>query len=303
MYRLIWVCCVPSHLWYVLPKAATISHMRRKFFVICGAKGCNFQTWEENYLWYVLPKQKISHVARNLFVMCCQRLQISHTWRKLFVICIAKGCKYLTCEENYLQYHVAKGCKHHIWEERYLWYVLPKATDITYRKKTIRDMCCQRRQTVFKSGISVLGPKGPYPPKRWGQLINTGDSSVFDSWKPRFIWLLSCSLVFGLSRSLSAAAAGGCGSDWSLIHWEGPSSLNSVEDSVVSPFDLLGKKLSTDRSFLLHSAMITYQQYCASDHVLSIHETRTLIGPPYPISWYDIICSCYPENFCRHKYK
>ena len=52
---------------------------------------------------------------------------------------------------------------------------------------------------------------------------------------------------------------------------------------VVSHFDRLVKKLSIDRSFLLHSAMTTYQQYCASDHVLSIHETQTLIGPPYPI--------------------
>ena len=53
----------------------------------------------------------------------------------------------------------------------------------------------------------------------------------------------------------------------------GLSSLSLVEDPVVSPLDRLGKKLNIDRSFLLCSAMTTYQQYCASDHVLSIHET------------------------------
>ena len=83
----------------------------------------------------------------------------------------------------------------------------------------------------------------------------------------------------------------------------GLSSLSLVEDSVVSPLDPLGKKLSIDRSFPLRSAMTTYQQYCTSEHVLSIYETQTLIGSPYPIRWHDIIGSCYPEHFCRCKYK
>ena len=130
-----------------------------------------------------------------------------------------------------------------------------------------------------------------------------GNNRNYDSWKPRFIWLLSFSLVFGLSCSLSAAASGGEGSDWLLVDWERPSSLSLVEDSVVSLLDHLGKKLNIDRSFLLRSAMTTYQQYCASDHVLSIHETQTLIGSPYPIRRHDIIGSCYPEHFCRCKYK
>ena len=81
----------------------------------------------------------------------------------------------------------------------------------------------------------------------------------------------------------------------------GLSSLSLVEDSVVSPLDPLGKKLSTDRSFPLRSDMTTYQQYCASDHVLSIHETRTLIGSPYPVRRHDIIGSRYQEHFCRYK--
>ena len=72
--------------------------------------------------------------------------------------------------------------------------------------------------------------------------------------------------------------------------------LSLVKDSVVSPLDRLGKKLNIDRSFLLRSAMTTCQQYCASDHVLSIHETGMLIGSPHPISRHDIIGSCYPEH-------
>ena len=87
-----------------------------------------------------------------------------------------------------------------------------------------------------------------------------------------------------------------------LLIGRGLSSLSLVEDSVVSPLDPLGKKLNIDRSFLLRSAMTTYQQYCTSDHVLSIHETRTLSGSPYPIRRHDIIGSGYPEHFCRCKY-
>ena len=89
----------------------------------------------------------------------------------------------------------------------------------------------------------------------------------------------------------------------SLSIGRGLSSPSLVEDSVVSPLDPLGKKLSIDHSFLLRSAMTMYQQYCASDHVLSIHKTRTLIGSPYPIRRHYIIGSRYPEHFCRCKYK
>ena len=34
--------------------------------------------------------------------------------------------------------------------------------------------------TVFKPGISVLGSRGPYPPKSWGHLKKSGDSTIND---------------------------------------------------------------------------------------------------------------------------
>ena len=33
---------------------------------------------------------------------------------------------------------------------------------------------------VFKPEISVLGPRGPYPPKSWGHLKKSGDSTIND---------------------------------------------------------------------------------------------------------------------------
>ena len=33
---------------------------------------------------------------------------------------------------------------------------------------------------VFKPGIAVLGPKGPYPLKSWGHLKKSGDSTIND---------------------------------------------------------------------------------------------------------------------------
>ena len=33
---------------------------------------------------------------------------------------------------------------------------------------------------VFKPGISVLGPRGPYPPKNWGHMKKSGDSTIND---------------------------------------------------------------------------------------------------------------------------
>ena len=33
---------------------------------------------------------------------------------------------------------------------------------------------------VFKPGISVLGPRGPYPPKSWGHPKQSGDSTIND---------------------------------------------------------------------------------------------------------------------------
>ena len=33
---------------------------------------------------------------------------------------------------------------------------------------------------VFKPGISVLGPRGPYHPKSWGHLKKSGDSIIND---------------------------------------------------------------------------------------------------------------------------
>ena len=34
--------------------------------------------------------------------------------------------------------------------------------------------------SVFKPGISVWGPRGPYPPKSWGHLKKSGDSTIND---------------------------------------------------------------------------------------------------------------------------
>ena len=130
-----------------------------------------------------------------------------------------------------------------------------------------------------------------------------GNNRNHGSWKPRFIWLLSFSLVLVCHVRFLSQQLGMKGQIDRLSIGRGLSSLSLVEDSVFSPLDPLGKKLNIDRSFLLHSAMTTYQQYCASDHVLSIHETRTLIGSPYPIRRHDIIGSRYPEHFCQCKYK
>ena len=33
---------------------------------------------------------------------------------------------------------------------------------------------------VFKPGISVLGPRGPYPKKNWGHMKKCGDSTIND---------------------------------------------------------------------------------------------------------------------------
>ena len=155
------------------------------------------------------------------------------------------------------------------------------------------------RGPVFKPGISVLGLKGSYPSKCWGHLETSGDNTVFDSWKPWFIWLLSFSLDFGLSRSLSAAAAGDWGSDWSL---GGAFFISSVEDSVVSPFDGLGKKSSV---LILFFCIQPWQRINNIEHQTMCFQymTQMLIGPPYPIRRHDIIGSCYPEHFCWHKYK
>ena len=34
--------------------------------------------------------------------------------------------------------------------------------------------------SVFKAGISVLGPRDPYTPKSWGHLKKSGDSIIND---------------------------------------------------------------------------------------------------------------------------
>ena len=46
------------------------------------------------------------------------------------------------------------------------------------KKKNLSWMCGV--DTVFKPGISVLGPRGPYPPKSWGHLKKSGDSTIND---------------------------------------------------------------------------------------------------------------------------
>ena len=35
-----------------------------------------------------------------------------------------------------------------------------------------------KKTPVFKPGISVLGPRGPYSPKSWGHLKKSGDSTI-----------------------------------------------------------------------------------------------------------------------------
>ena len=119
-----------------------------------------------------------------------------------------------------------------------------------YKKQNGKQStCCRSRCSVQARNFS-FGAQGLLPSKKlgtieniWGQhnffflcltqsehlmilsslsYTSHGNNRNQGSWKPRFIWLLSFSLVFGLSRSLSAAAAGGEGSDWLLVDWEGP---------------------------------------------------------------------------------
>ena len=167
---------------------------------------------------------------------------------------------------------------------------------------------------MFKPGISVLGPKGPYPPKSWGQLKKSGDNTIFSFcvWhKANISWYYLPYHIQAMGTIVTTVLESYDLFDYFLFHLflfchvrflpqqlgvkgqidrlsigRGLSSLSLVEDSVVSPLDPLGKKLYIDRSFLMRSAMTTYQQYCASDHVLSIHETWTLIGSNQK-AWYN----------------
>ena len=40
--------------------------------------------------------------------------------------------------------------------------------------------CRSKSFAVFKPGISVLGPNGPYPPKSWGHKKKSGDNTIND---------------------------------------------------------------------------------------------------------------------------
>ena len=130
--------------------------------------------------------------------------------------------------------------------------------------------------SVFKPGISVLGPKGRYPPKSWGQLKKSGDITIFSFcvWhKANISWYYLSYHIQAMGKIVTTVLESHDLFDYFLFHLflvchvrflpqqlgvkgqidhlltgRGLSSLSLVEDSV-SPLDRLGKKLNIDRSF------------------------------------------------------